>query len=417
MKKYILGFIFLFGFTFIYPASSFASWIDYSKYFEVDLDEKLPTLEELEKKYDKPDRHYYRKYEFHWNIGNVFDEAFRASIRGYGETGKRIKHEDEENLIKMLSQMPPEHYQYIGPYLHTLSNMPEKVLNMPGIKETKNKFPTRIAPELQNMENLEYLSPYLYSILMPEMWPGYKGPEEEYAPVKIRYVQSEYDPAFFENVIKKVPENNYIPGATPKPNIKSLMKTRNPGKNSPLTSADAKAFANTLDGVVEFGKDSMNILKLSHAKYLIDDWELENDKALPIPGLKDMVNPCQRLVQRVKLSGLELDFAAIVAKEGFDLKSWAYTCDKTIKAYRISVMNSSVLMTLINYKNNAYQSTIDKMDNADAMALYSNMQSILAMYKAPEEDVMEVRLSKEDLHKKFSKMKSILVDSPLIILY
>ena len=39
------------------------------------------------------------------------------------------------------------------------------------IKETKNKFPTRIAPQLADIEDLEFLSPYLYYLLMPEMWP------------------------------------------------------------------------------------------------------------------------------------------------------------------------------------------------------------------------------------------------------
>ena len=53
--------------------------------------------------------------------------------------------------------MPPQMYEYIGPYLHTVPGIPEKVLNMPGIKETKNKFPSRIAPQLADIEDIEMI--------------------------------------------------------------------------------------------------------------------------------------------------------------------------------------------------------------------------------------------------------------------
>lgn len=62
-------------------------------------------------------------------------------------------------------------YPYIGPMLFTIPNMSEKVLNLPGIRETKNKFPTRIALQLKGIDDLEFLSPFLYYLLMPEVWP------------------------------------------------------------------------------------------------------------------------------------------------------------------------------------------------------------------------------------------------------
>lgn len=414
MKKYTLAFLFLLIFT----SSSFARWVDYSKFLETDLDEKMPTLEELAEKYENiPDKHYYRKYEYHWNIGNVFDEAFRTSISGYGSTGKRLKHEDEESLMKSLSSMPIEHLQYVGPFLHTLPNMPEKVLNMPGIKETKNKFPTRIASQIKDMENLEFVSPYLYFMLMPEAWPDYKSPDEKPLIKRSMFIQSEYDPQFFENVAKKVPQDDYLLGANPKQSAKSQKRTRKPTKNAPLTSADVEAFANTLDGVMEFGRNNDNLIRISSVRYMLDDWEFEHGKALPVPFVKDNVNPCQRVLQRIRIAGLETDFALIVAKEGFDTKSWAYTCDKTIKAFRVANMNYSVLQTLINYQNNVYSSSIDALGDDGALGMYANMQSVLKMYQAPDEDIKEVKYNQKILHEKFTKMKGALIDSPLIILY
>ena len=62
----------------------------------------------------------------------------------------------------MIQSLPKQYYPYIGPYLHTVPNMSPKILNLPGIKETKNQFPERIAPQLKDIPNLEFLSPYLY---------------------------------------------------------------------------------------------------------------------------------------------------------------------------------------------------------------------------------------------------------------
>ena len=43
---------------------------------------------------------------------------------------------------------------------------------MPGIKETKGKFPTRIAPQMQAYAKKygKYMSKHLYIYLMPEAW-------------------------------------------------------------------------------------------------------------------------------------------------------------------------------------------------------------------------------------------------------
>lgn len=143
--------------------------------FDVDMDigQKLPPYEEMLKKYVADNRIVNRGYDFHWDIGNIFDSVFRMTIDYYGQTEKRIKNVHEDDLTALLSTVPPEYYQYIGPYLHTVPNMPEKILNMPGIKETKNRFPKRIARELEGIEDLEFVSPYLYYVLMPESWPDY----------------------------------------------------------------------------------------------------------------------------------------------------------------------------------------------------------------------------------------------------
>lgn len=169
--------------------------------FDVDMDigQKLPPYEEMLKKYVADNRIVNRGYDFHWDIGNIFDSVFRMTIDYYGQTEKRIKNVHEDDLTALLSTVPPEYYQYIGPYLHTVPNMPEKILNMPGIKETKNRFPKRIARELEGIEDLEFVSPYLYYVLMPESWPDYRRTMEK-APRPSTRAKVEHDPAFFEKL-------------------------------------------------------------------------------------------------------------------------------------------------------------------------------------------------------------------------
>ena len=65
-------------------------------------------------------------------------------------------------MLEQLKNTPKEYYPYIGPYLHTIPGISEKVLNLPGIKETKTGFRKRIAPQLADIENLEFMSPALY---------------------------------------------------------------------------------------------------------------------------------------------------------------------------------------------------------------------------------------------------------------
>lgn len=386
--------------------------------FEVDIDlnEKLPPYEELFKKYVSDNKIVDRKYDYHWDIGNIFDAVFRMTISSYGQTEKRIKNEHEEDLVAMLKAFPPEYYQYIGPYLHTVPNMPESVLNMPGIKETKNQFPKRIAKELEGIEDLEFVSPYLYYVLMPESWPDYRDTMER-VPNRPASVQVKHDPEFFEKLKTLVPEDEFFPDA-PKKNLisSSDLRTLEPDKDSALTSADVKGVIDTLDGVNEFTKNLNNYQKIYFAGYLIDSWEKDQGKGLQISLLKDLVNPCQRLVQKVKYAGLERDFAKVVSREGFDIDGWAYTCDKTVKAYRVSMLTRSGMAAILAYKKGVYDKYLDILNEKTARMQYETMQGIIAMYQAPISDVLETRKNRSELRRKIIDNKRFIGNAPILIM-
>jgi len=390
---------------------------DFAPYFKVDMGAPLPDFEELWRKYAEERARYNRRYDYHWDIGNLFDSLFRNTITVYGGTEKRLKNEHEDELMDMLSSMPPEYYQYIGPYLHTVPNMPEKVLNMPGIKETKNKFPTRIAPQLADIEDLEFLSPYLYYLLMPEIWPENRQSVER--PVKRKATpKTEYDGDFYAKIKQIVPSDEFVPGA--KPSVKtgaSDLRTINPDINSPLTGADILAFARTLPKVRQIAADTPTKARIYNAGMLLDMWEQENGKGLIVNLQKDLVNPCQRLVQKLRMAGMETALRMAVGGEGFSPEGWAYTCDKTIKAYRMGKLHSSTLASLKFYQSRVYnQFLAEELGERKSRMQFEAMQTLIEMYKAPLNDILEVRKKRGVLKKEFEAGKYRILGQPITVL-
>ena len=393
-------------------SSSFAiAPSDYKSRFEVDMDAQIPPIEELRKMF-APKPVYDRKFDYFWNIGTVFDKDFAQTISSYGTREKRLKWRGEDTLLQQLKNTPKEYYQYIGPYLHTIPGISEKILNMPGIKETKNQFPTRIAPQFKDIENLEFISPALYFALNPDLWEESNMTREQ---VKFRTLPqvNKYDTKFMQTVMDLVPPSDFAPGAKPKEPVESRLRTISPDANSPLTSKDIQAVARSLEALADYGADINNQAKIIEAGSLLDAWENSQGKGAILPNLKDLVNPCQRLVQKVKMQGMDTEFSSIIAEEGFDMKEWAYTCDKTIKAYRLLRMSSPELMSLLVYKRNLYQNQLNLYPEKIAPSVAITMQSVVEMYDAPIKDMLEVKKNQEQLKKAFEKINYRIVFQPI----
>lgn len=363
---------------------------DYADRFKIDLSEKLPAITELREMF-RPAPVFDRKYDYYWNIGDKFDKSFAQTIRKYGSRDKRIKWQGEDEFYEMIKTMPQEMYEYIGPYLHTLPGIPEKVLNMPGIKETKNKFPSRIAPQVADIEDIEMLSPVFYFLLMPEMWPENYSSEEIEIPQKLPEPANKYRPKLLDDIAKRIRPQDFAPGAKAESSVESRLRTINPDAKSPLTSADIQAFVKTLDELKVFDEDIYKKMKITEAGYLIENWEDASGKGTGLPNLKDLVHPCARFVQKARLSGLDGDFMSIISKEGFSEEEWAYTCDKTVKAYRLLKMSQVELQTLLLYKRNIYKDVLGVYSYKYGPLIATTMQSMVERYNASLSDMAEVK--------------------------
>lgn len=383
-----------------------AAMPDYTPAFRIDWDnDKLPSLAELQNYFYKVNTVYDTHYESVFDLTGKFDREFYQTISTYGMSERRLKPDNEETMLEMLKNLPRSQYEYIGPMLFRVPGMSEKVLNLDGIRETKNRFPSRVAEELKNIKDLEFLSPELYFILNPEVWQQVKVVIDEPLltpmPVKTRY-----NPRFYQMVKTLVPPENYQRGKTkPQKITRSDMRTVNAKPDDLLTAADAAAFTRTIDGVQNWLRQGDNLLQIYNVTTMWNAYEqaYPNEKSLPLPHLKDLVNPCQRLVQKAMILGREMELAQVVVSEGFSLQEWGYTCDKALKAYRASYMSLDLIADLNSYRRGGNAKQMERLSPYTRDVRYATMQAISEMYRAPLSDVLEVRKKRRQMHDKLAE--------------
>ena len=103
-----------------------------------------------------------------------------------------------------------------------------------------------------------------------------------------------------------------------------------------------------------------------------------------------------------------------VSKEGFDVNEWAYTCDKTIKAYRIARVSSAKIAAMRTYRKGTYNQYINSLKPKYQERQYSTMQSIIEMHKAPKSDVYEVLKNERLVYDKIAPLGGMLITSPIL---
>lgn len=408
---------------FIFSISSLkADELDFSRYFDVDMQIDLSDIKDYIPKLNNEINNVYNKgYISRFNMGKQFKKEFSQTIKKYGSSEGRIKSQYEDDLLELLRILPKEAYQYIGPVLHEVPGMSEKILNLPGIKETKNKFPEDIADKYKVMDNIEFLSPSFYFLLMPSIWDKRQTDldEPETIPVKKPRVQLEIPNFLKEKIGIPVKKNNEPRAAQHKPEkVADRLNQRTifPTLVSPLTGKDIEAFLNTLDEIEEWGtaNNMQNMVRLLRGERFLDMWEKEKGIALEQNALKDMVNPCQRLVLKTKFAGLYTEFSSLISAQGFRPEEWAYTCDKTLKAFRATNMNSSMAYAVQMYRRGLYRPYYDMMPRKWRENLYVMEAAIVKMYTSLKEDVETVRPFREEINKILNKNNGMILTSPIV---
>ena len=391
--------------------------------FSVDMQMQVPDLNEYMKKFMNDKDVYYRGYSSRFTMGKMFKKEFSRTIKNYGMSEVRIKNEFEDELLEVLSFVPKKMYQYIGPMLHNTAGISDKILNLPGIRETKNQFPKDIAEQFKNDPNIEFLSPELYFMLMPEIW-GDKIEEDldTPQPQKVKkpkkYVNNGIPRFLLEKYDLPLDVADKKAGSAKKkaaPSIKLNIRTLNPSLTTPLTGKDVEAFISTLDEINEFGNanEYENFSKLIVGEALLMMVELEHGEDMSKIDLEGMVNPCQRLVLKTKFSGIYDKFTSIVVKKGFSPEEWAYTCDKTIKAFRVSEANLAKAHAVKAYREGYYNQYFDKLPEKWRKRFYANQDAIVQMYSVFAEDVETVKPYRAEIAKKMLESSRTILTEPV----
>ena len=406
----------------LFAFNAYAMPEDYAKYFKVDMAMEIPDIYEYANKLRKEHPAYDKGYVSRFRMGNTFNKNFSKIIKYYGLSEARIKARYEDDLLELISMLPKEMYQYIGPMLHEVPGMSEKILNLPGIKETKNQFPKDVAEKFKGMEGLEDLSPALYFVLIPSIWgetPTIAPDTPEERPAKKPAPRVELPDFLKEKIGLPVKTAEKAPASAARvatTEQKFGLRTLNPSLTSPLTSADVKAYIDTIDLIMDWAmQDNMrNYSKLIHGGALLDAWETEHNTALPQNMLKDVVNPCQRLVLKTRFSGVYGEFAMLTAQKGFTPEGWAYTCDKTIKAFRILEATPSSAYAVRFYRKGYYNEHIKKLPPRWREQIYALEEAVSRMHRVFKDDVETVRPYQIELRQKFIKHDNVILNAPII---
>ena len=120
-------------------------------------------------------------------------------------------------------------------------------------------------------------------------------------------------------------------------------------------------------------------------------------------GLIDLVHPCSRFVQKAKVLGKDKELGAIVAKKGFSINEWGYTCDKTIKAHRVANVRSGVVQIIREFQSGVFDDGVSSLSNFTQNSRFATMQGIIQAHKAPMSDVLEYRKNRKEFVEKLKK--------------
>ncbi|MBR6356277.1 MAG: hypothetical protein IKR92_05430 [Alphaproteobacteria bacterium] len=401
-----------------FPA--YAQLKEYAHLYDVDMQEELPMLWRLEKEREQAMTRYNWKYDFNWHIGTVFDSEFRRDIKTFGAVEKRINNPDEESLLRDLKHIPPVFYPYIGPALHTVRGLSGKILDLPGIKGTKHKFPERIASVFQDIPDIEFVSPELYIYLSPQFWgedmQSLEMPQLAQNQTDEEMPNMRINPEFMQKIKAKVKASDY--GAGKKgPTQSRGIRHFDADANTPLSSADVEAFIGTLDALDAFRKNKDNELRLWTIDPLISYWEQKNGVPKEVSFLKQVVNPCQTIVRKVRWTGLQTEFQKAIGAQGFGAEDWAYTCEKTIKAYRVHNMPQSYISTLKLQRKGNYYRYLDAIavDEEEKKQYRYFLEAFVHMYDTDLENIKAIKPHNKELRRRLYDLDMNFAGTPIIL--
>ncbi|MCQ2915086.1 MAG: hypothetical protein MJ247_07850 [Alphaproteobacteria bacterium] len=353
-------------------------------------------------------------------IISSFLEYLESSYPG-GSAQMMADHDKIENdMYELIISLPKETYQYIGPFINDVPYMSERILNIPGIKETKGKFPTRIAPQMKEYAKVhgKYMSKYLYICLMPEAWQQMKYEEEEPEPEYTRIVTLDGNVTandFFKienislfNKFKPKTYKEFLNSKATNPKEKRTANKKINDKTS-LNSKDIEASIKTLKDVKEFIGDNKFDKIHSHLRnFPLTREELMDEMDKP---LQSFIRKMEKLPEYEKLK-------QIIESNGFTIDTWVKTTEKIIKAYRVATITPSLSLNVANWrKYKEMPPTLKLLPEKDQKIAWNSLKLFVNLYSSTKENVAAIQNYKEQIKKELYSKDTFVLETPIYGIY
>ena len=347
-------------------------------------------------------------------------EMIETSYPGGLEAMVKTNEKSEDDIYRLILTLPKYAYQYIGPFIHEMPYVSERILNIPGIKETKGKFPTRIAPQMQEYAKKygKYMSTHLYIYLMPEAWALPEREKETFKGYnKIVSVDKDgkaeglfdiYNPSLLTK--HKMPDPaKYQSGEALKKNVRPQTPADQVTRTSPLTEGDVEAVLASFESIEQaFGTNRFDEFHTALRDMSLSDNNL----------MEELLNPMQTLVDKISRLPEKEKFAAAIAKNGFTPESWGITVDKIIKARRVANMSPAVALNLATWRRlKKPPKSFDVLTPHDRQVSWDSIQLFLGMYTSTRENLLAVKNYGDNIRKVFATKDMMVIEAPVYGVY
>ena len=347
-------------------------------------------------------------------------EMIETSYPGGLDAMLKANEKLEDDIYRLILMLPKYAYQYIGPFIHEMPYVSDRILNIPGIKETKGKFPTRIAPQMKEYAKKygKYMSTHLYIYLMPEAW---ARPEREkstfkgYSKIIKIDENTKPDDLFILNnrsLLKKhkmLSPEQYRTGAALEKQVRPQTPADQVTQTSALTEGDVEAALASFQEIEkEFGNNRFDEFHTALRDMSLSDNNL----------MEEMLNPMQTLVDKINRLPEKERFAKTVAKNGFTLESWGITVDKIIKARRVANMSPAVALNLAAWRRlKKPPKSFDVLSPHDRQVSWDSIQLFLGMYTSTRENLLAVKNYGDNIRKVFATRDMMFIETPVYGIY
>lgn len=349
-------------------------------------------------------------------IVEMIETSYPGGLEAMVKTNEKL----EDDIYRLILTLPKYAYQYIGPFIHEMPYVSERILNIPGIKETKGKFPTRIAPQMQEYAKKygKYMSTHLYIYLMPEAWAfperekeTFKGYDKIISVDKDGKAEGLFDIRNPSLLTKhKMPDPaKYQSGEALVKNVRPQTPAEQVTQTSPLTEGDVEAALASFESI----KQAFGTNRFDDFHTALRDMSLSDNNLM-----EELLNPMQILVDKINRLPEKEKFAAAVAKNGFTPESWGITVDKIIKARRVANMSPAVALNLATWRRlKKPPKSFDVLTPHDRQVSWDSIRLFLGMYTSTRENLLAVKNYGDNIRKVFATKDMMVIEAPVYGVY